>query len=63
MYHFDTVYDEQIKEINENFETYIREQPEWVMDLIESVDLHISRFKPLSGPSYIQKLVGYSMKW
>ena len=56
MYHFDKVYDEQIKEINEDFETYIREKPEWMMDLIESVDLHISIFKPLSGPLYMQKL-------
>ena len=64
MYHFDTVCDEQIKEINEDFETYISEKTiEWKMDLSESEDLLISRYKPLSGPSYIQKLVEYSMKW
>ena len=59
MYNFEKVYDEQIKEINEDFETYISEKTtEWKIDLIESVDLHISRYKPLSGPSYIRKLVG-----
>ena len=38
MYHFDKVYEEQIKEINEDFETYISEKTtEWKIDLIESV--------------------------
>ena len=63
MYHFDTVYDEAMKEINEDFETYTGEGSGWMMDLIESVDLHIARFKHLSGSSYIQKPVGFLMRW
>ena len=51
---FDEVYDEAMDKINEDFETYTGEGSGWILDQIESVDLHIARYKPIRGSSYIE---------
>ena len=59
---FDEVYSEHMDKINEEFETYTGEGSGWMMDHIESVDLHIARYKPIRGSSYTPTPVGLVKK-
>ena len=54
MEEFDTVYDEAMDKIKQDFEAYIGEQSGWVLDEISSIDLNIARYKPIRGVSYTQ---------
>jgi len=44
---FDTVYDDAMDKINQDFEAYMGESSRWVMDEISSIDLKIARYKPI----------------
>ena len=54
MEEFDTVYDEAMDKIKQDFEAYIGEQSGWVLDEISSIDLNIARYKPIRGTSYTE---------
>ena len=54
MEEFDTVYDEAMSKIKQDFEAYIGEQSGWVLDEISSIDLNIARYKPIRGASYTE---------
>ena len=54
MEEFDTVYDEAMDKIKQDFEAYIGEQSGWVLDEISSINLNIARYKPIRGTSYTE---------
>ena len=51
---FDEVYNEAMNKINEDFEAWMGEGSGWIMDKIESVDLHIAKYKPIRGSSWVE---------
>ena len=53
MAQFDDVYSQHMAKINQEFENYTGEGSGWILEDIQSIDLHISRYKPISGSSFI----------
>ena len=53
MVQFDDVYNEHMLKINEEFENYTGEGSGWILEDIQSINLHISRYTPISGSSFI----------
>lgn len=42
-----------IAKIKGSMANYMREGSEWVFDHIEQLEIHLNKFKPLAGSSYI----------
>ena len=59
---FDEVYGQHMDKINEDFESYTGESSGWMLDELKSINLHISKYKPIRGSSYTPTPVGLASK-
>ena len=53
MVEFDDVYSQHMSKIQNEFENFTGEGSGWILEDIQSIDLHISRYTPISGSSFI----------
>ena len=53
MVEYDDTYQGAIDNINENIGIYVSEKSGWMMDSIDEKYLHVAKYKPIQGSSWI----------